>query len=159
MIVAALLAAATAFPLGVWPQDTGQAANVVQDVEFYLVEPQDDYSILAVEAIATPLKKADPAEVKRLAELAKRLGADAVLLLGELAEKAIPSDPDAPLPTTGRYTMAVFLTFDRAEGLEDKPAVPSVLSGRRAVQRQPGLLGARMHHRARLCVTDVGSPR
>ncbi|MFI5143007.1 MAG: hypothetical protein ACHQQS_02580 [Thermoanaerobaculales bacterium] len=159
MIVAALLAAATAFPLGVWPQDTGQAANVVQDVEFYLVEPQDDYSILAVEAIATPLKKADPAEVKRLAELARRLGADAVLLLGELAEKAIPNDPEAPLPTTGRYTIAVFLTFDRAEGFDNKPAVPGALVGRSAVRHQPGLLRATLHGRARLRTTDIASPR
>jgi len=143
MIVAALLAAAVAFPLGVWPQDTGQAANVVQDVEFYLVEPQDDYSIVAVQAIATPLKKADPAEVKRLAELAKRLGADAVLLLGELAEKGIPKDPDAPLPTTGRYSVAVFVSFDRAESFEDKPAVPGALRGRGALPRVPRSSGAR----------------
>lgn len=158
MIVAALLAAAAAFPLGVWPQDTGQAANVVEDVEFYLVEPQDDYSILAVEAIATPLKKADPAEVKRLAGLAKRLGADAVLLLGELAEKAIPKDPDTPLPTTGRYTMAVFLSFDRAEGWNDKPAVPSALLGRNSVPHQPGSLKARLSLRTRRQTTDIPPP-
>jgi hypothetical protein len=152
MIVAALFAAAVAFPLGVWPQDTGQAANVVQDVEFYLVEPQDDYSIVAVQAIATPLKKADPAEVKRLAELARRLGADAVLLLGELAEKAIPNEPDVPLPTTGRYSVAVFVSFDRAESLEQRPAVPGALRGRDGRPPLPRSSGARrgMYGRVRL---------
>ena len=148
MIAAALIAAAAALPLGVWPQDTGQAANVVDDVEFYLVEPQDDYSIVAVQAIATPLKKADPAEVKRLAELAKRLGADAVLLLGELTEKAIPKDPDVPLPTTGRYSMAVFLAFDQAEGLENKPAVPGALRFRGAFPHSRDSRSARFHLRA-----------
>ncbi len=147
MIVAALLAAAVALPLGVWPQDTGQAANVVDDVEFYLVEPQDDYSIVAVQAIATPLKKADPAEVKRLAEVARRLGADAVLLLGELTEKAIPRDPDAPLPTTGRYNMAVFLAFDQAEGVDNKPAVPGALRPRGSLPHVRGARSATLHLR------------
>jgi len=155
MIVAVLFAAAAAVPLGVWPQDTGQAANVVQDVEFYLVEPQDDYSIVAVQAIATPLKKADPAEVKRLAELAKRLGADAVLLLGELAEKAVPKDPDTPLPTTGRYSVAVFLAFDRAEGWENKPAVPSSLRRQGTYPRQPGSHLATLRSRAMCQLTGA----
>jgi hypothetical protein len=50
-----------------------------------------------------------------------------VLLLGEMSEKAIPSDPDAPLPTSGRYAVAVFLAFDQVEGWQAKPAVPSAL--------------------------------
>jgi hypothetical protein len=127
MLAATLLAVAASLPLGVWPAETGAAAATVHGVEFYLVEPEDDYSIVAVQPLATPLKKAEPAELDRLAALADKLGADAVLLLGEMSEKVIPSDPDAPLPTSGRYAVAVFLAFDQVEGWQARPAVPSAL--------------------------------
>jgi hypothetical protein len=120
-----MLAVAAALPLGVWPSQTGPAATTVHDVEFYLLDPEDAYTILAVQALAVPLQKAEPAELRRLAALAERLGADGVLLLGEMAERSIPEDFDAPLPTTGRYSVAVFLSFDRGEGSEGRPAVPS----------------------------------
>ncbi|MDD5562489.1 MAG: hypothetical protein PHQ91_02130 [Thermoanaerobaculaceae bacterium] len=139
MLAAALLAVAAALPLGVWPGDIGAAATTVRGIDFYLVEPEDDYSIIAVQPLETPLRKAEPAALDRLATLADKLGADAVLLLGEMPEKSIPSDPDAPLPTSGRYAVAVFLAFDQVEGWDAKPAVPSVLrrTGRapRAVTR------------------------
>ena len=125
MLAATLLAVAATFPLGVWPAESGAAAATVHDVDFYLVEPDEDYSIVAVQPLATALRKAEPAELERLAALAGKLGADAVLLLGEMPEKAIPGDPDAPLPTTGRYTVAVFLAFDEVQGWEATPAVPS----------------------------------
>jgi len=136
MLAATLLAVAAGMPLGVWPAQTGDAAITVHDVEFYLVEPEDDYSILAVQPLAVPLLKADAREVQRLAAVAVKLGADAVLLLGEMGEKSIPKDPAAPLPTTGRYSMAVFLTFDATEGWESSPAVPSVRHGRRGAGRR-----------------------
>ena len=125
MLAATLLAAAASIPLGVWPAQTGAAAATVRGIEFYLVEPEDDYSIVAVQPLPTPLKKAEQAELERLAVLADKLGADAVLLLGEMTEKSIPSDPDAPLPTSGRYAVAVFLAFDQVEGWQAKPVVPS----------------------------------
>lgn len=125
MIAATLLAVAAALPLGVWPPETGPAATTVHDVEFYLVDPEDDYTILAVQPLVVPLKKAEPAELDRLAALAERLGADGVLLLGEMPERSIPEDFDAPLPTTGRYSVAVFLSFDQGEESESRPAVPS----------------------------------
>ncbi len=127
MLAATLLAAVAALPLGVWPSKTGAAAVTVHEVEFYLVEPEDDYSILAIQPLATPLARAEASAVGRLAALADRLGADAVVLLGEMPETAIPDDPDTPLPTTGRYTMAVFVAFDQAEGWEHKPGVPSAM--------------------------------
>ncbi len=127
MLAATLLAVAASLPLGVWPAETGAAAATVHGIDFYLVEPDDDYSIIAVQPLPTPLKKAEPAELDRLAALADKLGADAVLFLGEMPEKAIPSDPDAPLPTSGRYAVAVFLAFDQVEGWQAKPAVPSAL--------------------------------
>jgi len=138
MLAATLLAAAAVMPLGVWPTQTGDAAVTVHDVEFYLVEPEDDYSVLAVQPLAIPLRKAEAGEVQRLAALAAKLGADAVLLLGEMSEKSIPKDSQAPLATTGRYSVAVFLSFDQAEGWEARPAVPSAKH-----QRRPGT-----HHHA-----------
>ena len=125
MLAVTLLAAAAALPLGVWPTQTGSAAVVVHDVEIYLLEPEDDYSILAVQPLSTPLRKAETPELQRLVALATKLGADAVLLLGELPERAVPKDPDAPLPMTGRYSVAVFLSFDEVEGWEGKRPVPS----------------------------------
>ncbi|HVN75818.1 MAG TPA: hypothetical protein VMT19_05830 [Thermoanaerobaculaceae bacterium] len=139
MLAATLLATAAVLPLGVWPTQTGDAAVNVQDVEFYLVEPEDDYSILAVQPLAVPLRKAEARELQRLAVVATKLGADAVLLLGEMSEKAIPKDTDTPLPTTGRYSVAVFLSFDETEGWDGKQAVPSALHAPR---------GGGRHHRA-----------
>jgi hypothetical protein len=132
VIAATLLAVSAALPLGVWPSETGPAATTVHDVEFFLLDPEDGYTILAVQALAVPLQKAEPAELRRLAALAERLGADGVLLLGEMPERSIPEDFDAPLPTTGRYSVAVFLSFDRGEESEGRPAVPSATHGPRA---------------------------
>ena len=125
MIAATLLAVAAALPLGVWPSETGPASTTVHDVEFYLLDPEDGYTIVAVQALAVPLQKAEPAELRRLAAVAEKLGADGVLLLGEMPERSIPEDFDAPLPTTGRYSVVVFLSFDRGEESEGRPAVPS----------------------------------
>jgi hypothetical protein len=125
MLAATLIAVAASLPLGVWPSETGPAATTVHDVEFYLVDPEDDYIILAVQPLAVPLTKAEPAELRRLAVLAERLGADAVVLLGEMPERSVPDDYDAPLATTGRYSVAVFVSFDGADESERKPAVPS----------------------------------
>jgi hypothetical protein len=137
MLAATLLAAAVALPLGVWPTQTGDAAVVVHDVEFYLTEPDDDYSILAVQPLSTSLRKAETADLQRLAAMATKLGADAVLLLGELPEKAVPLDPDTPLPTTGRYSVAVYLTFDEARGWDEKKPVPSGAHPTRARRTTP----------------------
>jgi hypothetical protein len=126
MLAATLIAVAASLPLGVWPSETGPAATTVHDVEFYLADPEDDYSIVAVQPLAVPLRKAEPAELGRLAAVAVRLGADGVLLLGELPEKSIPEDWNTPLSTTGRYSVAVFVSFDGADESERKPAVPSV---------------------------------
>ena len=125
MLAATLLAAVAVMPLGLWPTQTGSAAVTVRDVEFYLVEPEDDYSILAVQTLA--------GELQRLAVLAAKLGADAVLLLGEMSERAIPKDLKAPLLTSGRFSVAVFLAFDQAAGWEGRPAVPSA-----SHRRSPG---------------------
>jgi len=125
MLAATILAVAASLPLGVWPADTGRAAATVNDIEFYLVDPEEDYSIVAVLPLTAPLQKAEAAELKRLAALADKLGADAVVLLGEMPERMIPNDPDAPLPTTGRYSAAVFVSFDTAEGWQPSPVVPS----------------------------------
>ncbi len=160
-MLATILFAAATIPLGVWPPTTGGAAVTVHGVEFYVLDPEDDYSILAVQALPAPLRRAEPAELNRLVALADKLGADAVLLLGEMPEKAIPDDPDAPLPTTGRYVTAVFLSFDTDEGDESAPAVPSS-AHRRDPRRHAGFAvhdlhsGARTARRAREA-TGLGS--
>lgn len=118
-----LLLLAATFPLGVWPVDTGAAATVVDEIEIYLVEPDEDYYILAVQPLPMPLAKNDPAAIKRLAALAIRLGADAVLLLAELDETAIPDDLDEPLQPAGRFVAAVFITFDM---VDDEPPGPTL---------------------------------
>src|SRR3989304_10531863 len=120
MLAATLLAVAASLPLGVWPAEMGPAATTVHGVEFYLADPEDDYPIIAVQPLAVPLRKAEPTELRRLAALAERLGADGVLLLGEMPERTIPEDYDAPLPTTGRYSGGGFPGFDRGEGWEGK---------------------------------------
>ncbi len=119
-MLAAILLAAT-LPLGAWPTDAGPAATVVDDIEFYVVEPEDDYFILAVQPLASPLAKAEPASLQRLTALAHRLGADGVVLLAELAEKDIPNDPEEPLPQGARFVAAVFVTFDATPDAEPGP--------------------------------------
>jgi len=121
-MLAAILLAAT-LPLGVWPPDVGPAASVVDDVELYVVEPEDDYFIVAVEPLSPPLSKAEPAALKRLASLAQRLGADGVVPLAELAEKDIPDDPDESLPQGRRFTAAVFVSFDTGADQEQGPTL------------------------------------
>jgi hypothetical protein len=152
MIAAVLLAAATSLPLGVWPAETGAAAATVNDVDFYLVDPEDDYSVVAVLPLAVPLEKAEPVELKRLAGVADKLGADAVILLGEMPEKMIPDDPDAPLPTTGRYSAAVFVSFDTAEGWQPNPVVPS------SCRRRPGRHLGRWVGAARTAALGAANP-
>jgi hypothetical protein len=120
-MLASLILVAATLPLGAWPQSAGPAATVVDDVEFYLLEPEDDYYILAVQALETPLAKADPAAMQRLVRVAIRLGADAVLLLGELPEERIPEDVEEPLPTSGRFAVAVYLVFDDGSGEGGRP--------------------------------------
>ena len=95
MLGATLLAVAASLPLGVWPSEMGPATITVHDVEFYLADPEDDYTILAVQPLAVPLTKAEPAELGRLAALADRLGADGVVLLGEMSERSVP-DVEVP---------------------------------------------------------------
>jgi hypothetical protein len=121
-MLAAVLLAAT-LPLGVWPADSGPAATVVDDVELYLVEPEDDYYVIAVEQLAAPLVKADEKSLKRLTSLAHRLGADGVMLLSGLDERNIPKDLDEPLPQGARYVMAVFVVFDASSDEEQPPAL------------------------------------
>ena len=132
-----LLAAAAVLPLGVWPPSTGEAAVVIDKVEFYLAEPEDDFVIIAVAPLVPALEKAEPAALKRLARLATRLGADAVVLLGELAEESIPSDPQAPLPAGKQLSVAVFIAFDAASGWDEEGPVPGAASARRS----PALAG------------------
>jgi hypothetical protein len=110
MIATVLLAAA--LPLGIWPSTSGDAAAEKNGVEFYLVEPEDDYWIIAVQPLSPPLDHPDAASLKRLATTADALGADAVLLLEELPAKGIPKDTQAPLVGTGHLAEAVYITFD-----------------------------------------------
>ncbi len=117
----ALLLAAT-LPLGVWPDSQGPPSLVVGEVAVYTVEPDEDYWILAVLPLVPPARLAEGKALTRLAQVAARLGADAVLLLAELPVAAIPSDPEAPLPTTDRFAAAAFLLFDVAED-EDEPSL------------------------------------
>jgi hypothetical protein len=147
MLGATLLAVAASLPLGVWPSETGPATITVHDVEFYLADPEDDYTILAVQPLAVPLTKAEPAELGRLAALADRLGADGVVLLGEMSERSVPDDYDAPLPTTGRYSVAVFVSFDGADEWKSKPALPSIAHRVRSQSRAVAS-AARVGHNA-----------
>jgi hypothetical protein len=131
MLATLLLAAA--IPLGVWPADAGAAAAVVDGVEFFLVEPDEDYFILAVQALPAPLAKPEPAAMARLAKLATRLGADAVLLLAGIEETAIPDDLDEPLPEGERLVAAVFIAFDAAAEPPSGPTLTRAALARPAV--------------------------
>jgi hypothetical protein len=114
-MLAALVLAAVAVappPLAVWPDTTGPAATRVADVDFYLTEPEDDYWIVAIQPLPKTLKQAEEGELKRLAALAVKLGADAVVLLRQIEEGQIPKDVQAPLPASTSIGTAVFVTFD-----------------------------------------------
>lgn len=119
MITTVLLAAvAVGLPLGAWPASSGPAALEVDEVGFYTQDPDEMYGIVAVQALASPIRKVEPSDVNTLVALAHKLGAEGVILLAETLEKAIPKDPEAPLPTTGRYIAAVFIVFDEAAGFD-----------------------------------------
>jgi hypothetical protein len=141
-VLAALLLAAT-LPLGVWPDEAGPPAAVVEEVEFYRSEPEDDYWIVAVRALSPPLARTDEGALRPLALLAMRLGADAVILLAELDEAAIPDDVEEPLPRGGRFAAAAFVVFDCACGDERPPVVqgaleaPALSRPRPPVDQQP----------------------
>ena len=120
---------------------SGPFTALDEDVEFYLVEPEDDFHVLAAQPLQPSIAAKDMQAVTRLARLAVRLGADAVVLLGEMPEASIPEDVEAPLPTTGRYSVAVFIVFeDAGDGSGERP-VPTV-SGRAAPGRAPAVLVA-----------------
>lgn len=116
MILSLLVIAAASVPLGVWPEASAPPVTTVSDVEFYLAEPEDDYFLLAVQPLLPPLAGADRAALAALAAQARRLGAEAVILLGELDGSAIPDDPDEALPVTGRFAAATFVVFASDEG-------------------------------------------
>ena len=126
MITTLLLATAAALPLGVWPDASG-APTVVQDgIEIYQVEPEEDFWVLAVQPLAPPLASTDRDALAPLVAVADTLGADAVLLLGEMAVGDIPEDLQAPLVGSGRWAAAAFLLFDCDC---DEPA-PRIFRGR-----------------------------
>lgn len=128
MIAALLLVAAASLPLGVWPEEAGPAMTVIDGVEFYLAEPESEYWIIAVQPLAPPLAAGQQARFERLAVNAARLGVDAVLLLGELPEAAIPEDPEEPLKPTDRFSVAVFVSFEGAFG-ESAPRLAMLPTG------------------------------
>lgn len=127
-MIAALLLAAASLPLGVWPGETGPPMTVIGEVEFYAAEPEEPYWIIAVQPLTPPLAAGQQARLARLAATATRLGVDAVLLLGELPESAIPEDPEEPLDPTERFSVAVFVSFEGASE-EDSPRVAVVSPG------------------------------
>jgi hypothetical protein len=127
MLATLLLAAA--LPLGVWPEDAGPPVAVVEEVEFYRSEPEDDYWIVAVRPLSPPLERADKRALRPLARLAARLGADGVVLLPALDEDDIPDDVDEPLPRGGQFAAAVFVVFDCACEDEGPPVVRGARAG------------------------------
>jgi hypothetical protein len=131
MLSSLLFAAVATLPLGAWPEASGPPAALVEDVEFFLVEPEDDFFVIAVQALQPSIAAKDIQTVTRLARLAVRLGADAVVLLGETSEASIPEDVETPLPTTGRFSVAVFIVFEDAADISDQRPVPTV-AGRAA---------------------------
>ena len=132
-MLATLLLAAT-LPLGVWPEEVGPPVALVDEVEFYASEPEDDYWIVAVRVLAPPLERVDESALRPLARLAGRLGVDAVILLPALDEEEIPPDVDEPLPRDARFAVAAFVLFDCA--CEDE-APPVVRGARRAPALRP----------------------
>ncbi|HNX50372.1 MAG TPA: hypothetical protein PLS53_04405 [Thermoanaerobaculaceae bacterium] len=129
MLAALLLAAAPVLspPLAVWPAETGPAMTVVDEVEIYVAEPEIPYYLLAVQVFPTPLRTGDAPAVKRLAALATKLGAEAVVLLGEMPEASIPDDVQKPLPTSGRVAGAAFVVFDACDQCPEEGTRRAVL--------------------------------
>ncbi len=121
--------------LGVWPESVGAPDEVVEGVEIYTVEPEEEYGIVAVAPLSPPLGPNDATRLAQLAALAQRLPADAVLLLRELAPEGIPTDPEEPLPATDRYAAAVFLFFPPA--MEEPPS-PICQARRGSASTHPG---------------------
>lgn len=134
----ALAAAAAALPLGVWPQEVGPPLTVVDEVEFYVAEPDEEYWIIAVQPLSPPLEAGETARLKRIAATATKLGVDAVLLLPELPEQAIPANPEEPLVPTQRFSIAVFVSF---EGVPQEEQPRLARAPCRLVHCQIGLLG------------------
>lgn len=123
MLAAMIMAAAASVTLGVWPEEVGPPVTVVEDVEFYTIDPEDDYWIIAVQALAPALGLDDREALSRVAGTALRLGADAAILLGELPAAAIPDDVDAPLEPTGRYAAVAFVGFFDPPAEEGGPSL------------------------------------
>ena len=119
MLAALVMTAAAGATLGVWPQEMGPPATVVQSVEVYTVDPEDDYWVIAVQPLAPAVAADDPAALAAVARTAYRLGADAAVLLGELPAEAIPDDVDQPLEPTGRYALVAYVGFLDADSDED----------------------------------------
>lgn len=144
MWAALLLAAAVAAPpLAVWPVERGPATAVVDDVEIYALDPEPAYAILAVQAFSVPVARGDEATLKRLATLARKLGADAVVLLGEMPESAIPEDLETPLPSTGRAAAAAFVVFEPCDSCPDDGARATQAAVRDLVIQRPNAPRAR----------------
>lgn len=116
MLASLVLAAAAAMPLAVWPEAVGPPDTVVDAIEVYTVEPEDDFWIIAVQPLNPPAARDDTAAVEHVVAVAVKLGADAVVLLAELPEAAVPDDVDAPLVPTARIAGAAYVSFlDPAE--------------------------------------------
>lgn len=139
MLTALLLAAAPVLspPLAVWPAETGPAMTVVDEVEIYLAEPEIPYYLLAVQVFPTSLRTGDAPAVKRLAALATKLGAEAVVLLSEMPEASIPEDVQKPLPTSGRVAGAAFVVFEACDQCPEE--------GTRRALLTPGARGSTDH--------------
>lgn len=135
-----LAAAAAALPLGVWPEEAGPPLTVVDGVELYVAEPAEDYWIVAVQPLSPPLEVGETAYLGRIAATAARLGVDAVLLLAELPEEAIPADHEEALEPTERFSVAVFLNF---EGVPQETSPRLAQYPRSPAPVQPARLGER----------------
>ena len=133
MVTTLLLAAAAALPLGVWPETSGPPAVVQDGIEVYQVEPEDDFWVLAVQPLSPPLASTDRDALAPLVAVADRLGADAVLLLGELPVAQIPKDLETPLVGSGRWAAVAFLVFD----CECEAPAPRVFRGSLRPRLQP----------------------
>lgn len=135
-----LAAAAAALPLGVWPEEAGPPLTVVDDVEFYVTEPAEAYWIVAVQPLSPPLEVGETVRLGRIAATAARLGVDAVLLLGEVPEEAIPADHEEALEPSDRFSVAVFLNF---EGVPQETSPRLAQYPRLSALIQPVRLGER----------------
>lgn len=170
MLAALLLVAAatTPPPLAVWPTEMGPAMTVVDEVEFYVTEPEAAYSLIAFQALPRPLVRGDMAALKRLAALARKLGAEAVVLLGEMPESAIPEDVEQPLPSTGATTVVAFVVFEacdqcpedgtRSASLSPAPSRVEGCSGQSVTGRLKLTQGGGGHAGLRLRLTAMPPP-